>query len=361
MLLLTACGEEGGDNVEMTDPSDLVVDVEVSTDGSGLVSLEASAINAEGFQFDMGDASEVIFNTSGQVIDYKYETTGIYAVEVRAIGKTGRYVKKEMSLSVQVGDSGPVTLEDGYATPISYDGMSLVWSDEFNGSSLNTDDWTHEIGNGCPGLCGWGNNELEYYRSENTWIEDGALVIEARKENFQSNNYTSSRIITKGKKSFQYGRVDIRALLPKGQGIWPALWMLGDNIDAVGWPACGEIDVMELIGGTPNGDNTSYGTVHWDSGGHAEHGGSYTLSSGIFNNEYHVFSIIWDSSAIKWYVDDEQYQTIDITPATLSEFHEKFFFIFNVAVGGTWPGNPDGSTVFPQQMKVDYIRVFQAN
>ncbi len=241
---------------------------------------------------------------------------------------------------------------EGFISPASYSGYTLTWSDEFQGTELSAD-WTHEIGNS-----GWGNNELQYYRPENTFMANGEyLVIEARKEDFQGAPYTSSRIITKDRKFFQYGRVDIRATLPKGQGIWPALWMLGQNFSTVGWPACGEIDIMEIIGSEPN---KLHGTVHWDNNGqYANFGGSTTLASGDFSDKFHVFSIIWDAQQIRWLLDDVQYHAIDITPAALSEFRADYFFIFNVAVGGNWPGYPDATTVFPQRMIVDYIRVFQ--
>jgi beta-glucanase (GH16 family) len=232
----------------------------------------------------------------------------------------------------------------------------LVWSDEFDGISLNLSNWTYEIGTGSNG---WGNNELQYYQEANTKLEEGYLIISAIKESKSGSSYTSSRIITKGKKSFKYGRVDIRAVLPEGQGIWPALWMLGENIGTVGWPKCGEIDIMEMIGGAGR-ENTTHGTVHWDNAGsYAMYGGDTTLVSGTFNDEFHVFSIVWNQNEIRWYVDGEEFHVIDITPAGLSEFHENFFFIFNVAVGGNWPGSPDISTEFPQDLIVDYIRVFQ--
>lgn len=249
--------------------------------------------------------------------------------------------------------------DTGYESPTAYDGWNLVWQDEFEGETLNTEDWSYEIGDGCPNICGWGNNELEYYREDNTSIVEGNLVITAKKESIGGRSYTSSRLITKGKQTFQYGRVDIRAVLPFGQGIWPALWMLGSNIDQVGWPACGEIDVMEMIGGN-NREKTVHGTVHWESDqGYANYGGATSLSTGIFADEFHVFSIIWNESSITWLLDGTEYHTIDTTPEHLSEFRNDFFFIFNVAVGGNWPGNPDNSTVFPQYMIVDYIRVFQ--
>jgi beta-glucanase (GH16 family) len=245
----------------------------------------------------------------------------------------------------------------GYSTPENYNGMTLVWQDEFEGDKLNFSDWKHEIGGS-----GWGNNELEYYQERNTAVRDGYLVITAEKENVGGKNYTSSRIITQGKKEFQYGRVDIRALLPKGQGIWPALWMLGANVTTVGWPACGEIDIMEMIGGAGK-DNTVHGTAHWDNdGSHASFGGKLSLAPPkVFADEFHVFSIVWTPTAITWYLDDVQYEVIDITPSGLNELQNKFYFIFNVAVGGNWPGNPDATTTFPQRMVVDYIRIFQNN
>ncbi len=160
------------------------------------------------------------------------------------------------------GDSVDIPTQ-GLTSPNTYPGMTLVWSDEFDGSTLNEANWSHETGNG---QNGWGNNELQFYRPQNTRIQDGHLVITAKKEAFGGREYTSSRIITKGKQQFRYGRVDIRASLPKGQGIWPALWMLGSNFDTVSWPACGEIDIMEMVGGNGR-ENTVHGTVHWEHDG----------------------------------------------------------------------------------------------
>ena len=142
-------------------------------------------------------------------------------------------------------EDGVQITQQGYSSPEEYPGMTMVWRDEFEGDELDPEHWSHELGGH-----GWGNNELEFYQEDNTKVRDGYLIITARKENKEGKNFTSSRIITKSKKEFQYGRVDIRSLLPKGQGIWPALWMLGSNISTVDWPACGEIDIMEMIGGT---------------------------------------------------------------------------------------------------------------
>ncbi|MCC7506214.1 MAG: family 16 glycosylhydrolase [Saprospiraceae bacterium] len=249
----------------------------------------------------------------------------------------------------------------GYTTPETYPGYNLVWADEFNGAALDLSNWTFEMGDGCPGNCGWGNQELQYYREDNTSVKDGYLVISAKRQNYGNREYTSSRLITKGKRQYKFGRVDIRAALPEGQGLWPALWMLGSNIDAVGWPACGEIDIMELSGNLPN---RVVGTVHYGANV-SQHQyiseSKYLSGNANFQDEFHVFSIIWEVDKIQFLVDDEVYHTI--TPASLNgaayPFNKNFFFIFNVAVGGTFPGNPDGSTPFPQHMIVDYIRVFQ--
>tara|TARA_B110000014_G_C20114154_1_gene587869 strand:- start:594 stop:1766 length:1173 start_codon:yes stop_codon:yes gene_type:complete len=247
--------------------------------------------------------------------------------------------------------------ETGYTTPETYEGMNLVWSDEFDGSTINMNNWTFEIGTG---NWGWGNNELQYYQEDNSSIIEGNLVIEARRQSFESSNYTSSRLITRGKQSFKYGRIDIRAVMPEGQGIWPALWMLGTNHFQVGWPTCGEIDIMEMIGGGDGRDNVLRGTAHWNQGGHVSYGQGYTNESNL-SDEYHVYSIIWDEENIRWYFDDINFNTMDITPEALSAFHNNFYFIMNVAVGGVWPGSPDNTTLFPQWMIVDYIRVFQEN
>ena len=245
----------------------------------------------------------------------------------------------------------------GYSTPETYSGYSLDWSDEFSGNTLNQSDWNFETGAG-----GWGNNELQYHKPDNTSVRDGVLIIEAREENVGGANYTSSRITTQNKQSFRYGRIDIRALLPEGQGLWPALWMLGQNFSSVGWPAAGEIDIMEMVGGDGREDTVHAHTWWSNNGQTADYGGSYKLAAGeTLASAFHVFSLKWTAQSIIWYIDDIQFHIIDITPAGLAAFQEEFFFIFNVAVGGNWPGPPNASTVFPQRMLVDYIRVFQQN
>lgn len=358
-LSLTFCSKDD-EPANTQDPVNLTVEVLSVDNETGKVLLQASAQNAVQYQLFIGvSATPALVNETG-FFEYTFEV-GQYAVDIRAYGASGRYIKESTQITISNEQIGPVPLDQGYFTPLQYDGYSLIWQDEFTGTSINSSNWAFEIGDGCPNVCGWGNNELEYYRSQNAWVGDEVLTIEARNENFGGRSYTSARLKSQGKKSFQYGRVDIRALLPKGQGIWPALWMLGNDITSVGWPKCGEIDIMEMIGGTGK-DKQVHGTVHWDNGqGHAQYGQMYSLQTGIFAESYHVFSIIWDETTIKWYVDDQLYNTISITEATMSEFHQEHFFILNIAVGGNWPGSPDNTTIFPQQMKVDYIRVFQQN
>lgn len=247
---------------------------------------------------------------------------------------------------------------EGFESAESYPNMTLVWEDDFEGTSLNSANWTHEIGTG---QSGWGNNELQYYTADNTSLVDGHLVITAKREALNGSQFTSSRIVTLGKQSFQYGRIDIRAALPQGQGMWPALWMLGSNFPTVSWPASGEIDIMEMVGGNGR-ENTIHGTVHWQNEGqHAEYGGSRTLPTSTFIGRFYVFSIVWNESSIVWLVNNNEFHRIDTTPAELDEFRNEFFFIFNLAVGGNWPGNPDNTTNFPQRLIVDYVRVFQNN
>ena len=248
----------------------------------------------------------------------------------------------------------------GYSTPNTYAGYTLAWSDEFSGASLDLTAWNQEQGNNN----GWGNSELEYYTSstKNSFVSNGNLIIEARKESISGFNYSSARLTTQNKKTFTYGRIDIRAKLPVVKGIWPALWMLGSNITTVNWPKCGEIDIMELVGQSPS---TVYGTMHWaDANGNAQQNNGnhqYVLSSGDFSNQFHVYSIAWKQDTIRSYVDDVLYLTTTKTDVgSTYPFNADEFFIFNVAVGGNWPGPPDTNVPFlPQRMFVDYVRVFQ--
>jgi beta-glucanase (GH16 family) len=245
---------------------------------------------------------------------------------------------------------------------------TLTWSDEFEGPAgapVDGTKWVAETGGQ-----GWGNQERQYYtaRAENVSLDgSGHLVITARAEPpgaayscwYGTCGYTSARLKTQGRFAQTYGRFEARIRVPRGQGMWPAFWMLGANIDEVGWPTCGEIDVMENIGREPT---VVHGTMHGpDYSGGASIGGAYTLASGAFADDYHVFAVEWMPGEIRWLVDGKEYRRN--TPASLPAgaawvFDHPFFMLLNVAVGGAWPGDPDASTQFPQQMVVDYVRVY---
>jgi beta-glucanase (GH16 family) len=251
------------------------------------------------------------------------------------------------------------------AQTASVPGWKLVWSDEFNqpnGSKPNPALWGYDIGGG-----GWGNGELETYtsRTNNARIENGMLVIEARNEDFTGSDgiarhYTSARLKTEGKYSAAYGRIEARMRLPRGQGVWPAFWLLGANIGAVGWPACGEVDIMENIGREPS---IVHATIHGPkTTGSYGVGGPFNEPSGKpFADDFHVYAVEWAPDSMRFIVDSHAY--FSATPSSVPSdgrwvFNAPEFIILNLAVGGGWPGAPDTSTVFPQQLLVDYVRVY---
>lgn len=247
--------------------------------------------------------------------------------------------------------------ENSSDTTSSSGEYKLVWSDEFNYEGPpDPNKWNSEIG-----ASGWGNNELQYYtdRIENAQVGDSVLTITAREEDYKDANYTSARIITyENDHYWKYGKIEARIQLPEGQGIWPAFWMLGKNIfEGTTWPATGEIDILEMIGGGEN-DSILHGTAHWDENGHTYQGGSITHSKKL-SKDFHTYAIEWDDEQIKWFFDGEQYYSLSTQYASMNEFNAPFFIILNIAVGGDWPGNPDSTTEFPQKMKVDYVRVYQ--
>lgn len=239
---------------------------------------------------------------------------------------------------------------------LTREGWILAWHDEFDGPEINPDYWTHEIGGH-----GWGNGESQYYTDspDNSFIEDGKLVIQALEQNMLGKRFTSARLITQGKVSQQYGRIEARIQIPTGKGIWPAFWMLGDNFSQVGWPRSGEIDIMENIGSEPG---VVHGTLHGPgySGGSGV-GTSYRLPDRRpFADDFHVYAVEWDPSEIRWYVDDVLFNTITANDVPGDWVYDQpFFILLNVAVGGRWPGYPDNNTQFPQRMLVDYVRIYE--
>ena len=288
---------------------------------------------------------------------------GLVTVDIKSIV----WRMTAMSAGLQRGTGGPLLLLDNLrgeenTSPTTYPDMRLLWADEFDGEDVNLRDWNFDIGDN-----GWGNEEWQYYQPQNATLQEGHLVITAREQRVGGSTYTSTRIKTEGEVEFTYGRVDIRAALPEGQGIWPALWSLGANFRQVGWPRTGELDIMEMIGGRGR-ENTVHGTMHWNRGGlnasysHTYQGGSYQLDSGKFSYGFHVFSMIRSPEGVTWLVDDIPFYSYQFTDAPdFDAFQKPFFLIFNIAVGGRWPGYPDDSTNFPQRLVVDYVRVFGAN
>lgn len=241
------------------------------------------------------------------------------------------------------------------------EGYSLVWSDEFDGTSIDPTNWVFETGDGTDyGLpVGWGNNEKQLYttEAENAAIMtdegESVLAITAREA---SSGYTSAKLTTQDLVSVRFGRIDIRAKLPKGQGIWPAFWLLGDNRGEISWPGCGEIDIIEVLGHEPN---KMYSTVHYTNSENSkgENQGSYTLPSGNLSDSYHVFSLDWTPESMTFFIDGTQVHQVAIAD-DMKEFRRSMYMILNIAVGGYWPGEPDATTTFPQTFYVDYVRVF---
>lgn len=234
-------------------------------------------------------------------------------------------------------------------------GWVLDWHDEFDGQALDHGKWVEEVGGH-----GFGNNELQFYtaRPENVRVEDGKLVIEARREDWKGRYYTSARIKTAGLFERTHGRYEARIRVPRGQGIWPAFWLLGADCKSTGWPRCGEIDIMENIGKEPA---TVHGTIH-GPGYSGEHGfgAPSSLDDGAFADDFHVFAVEWAQGEIRWYRDGILYHTA--RPGLVNGawvYEHPFFVILNLAVGGYWPGNPDATTRFPQRMLVDYVRVYR--
>lgn len=238
---------------------------------------------------------------------------------------------------------------------------NLVWEDEFNGSSLDLANWGYQTGGG-----GWGNNEWQYYTSgDNVTVSGGTLKITAEEDTenaYPGNDYTSSRIRTQNLGDWRYGKMEARIKLPQGQGIWPAFWMMPtDNVYGT-WPSSGEIDIMEYLG---HETTITYGTCHYGNAYNDKGslGSSTTLNSGVFPDAFHTFSIEWEPGEIRWYLDGSQFHSANSSHPDFQTytwpFDQDFHFILNLAVGGNWPGYPDESTVFPQTMEVDWVRVYQ--
>lgn len=339
-FLFFSCGgsSSGSSDPVVTTPTNLVINkivVGSSTtmpngDGTGVVNFTVSANNAK--EYKMSVDGEILTSTTGSfTYTFKQSGTNDHTVYVSAYNGD-KFISGSTIVTV-------------YVIP------KAVFFDEFNvDGAPDSSKWGYDLGNNN----GWGNNEAQYYtnRTQNAVVSNGTLKINLIKEAYQGYNYTSARLLSKGKYSMKYGKVEIRAKIPSGGGTWPALWMLGDNIDSVGWPACGEIDIMEHVG---NQLNRIFGTLHYPgrSGGNAD-GASVMISNAT--TEFHIYSMEWNASNIKIYVDNQLFFTYNNNPN--SPFNQNFFFIMNVAMGGNFGGTIDPN-VTNATMEVDYIRVYQ--
>ena len=341
LFIISSCNKaESNSGVTNMPPTNLVISAVVSTDGTGKVTVTATADNAASYDYEFGNGSDIVTVTSGSVT-YKYADggTNTYTVSVTAKSNNGLFLKKSIQVTITVIASPP----------------TLFWSEEFNTDGApDPAKWGYDLGDGCPNNCGFGNNELEWYtnRPENAIVQGGVLKINAIKETLGSKSYTSTRMLSKDKFAFKYGKVEIRAKLPVGIGTWPALWMLGSDINTAGWPACGEIDIMEHLG---RNLNTIYGTFHYPG----RSGGNADGSSKLINNattEFHIYSLDWTSSSIKISVDGEIIHTLSNSVAV--PFNHDFFFILNIAMGGGF-GGPVDPAFTNATMEVDYIRVYK--
>ena len=230
----------------------------------------------------------------------------------------------------------------------------VIFEEHFQGNSLNTDSWNYELGDGCPALCGWGNNERQFYTKENVTVSEGYLILTATKGDTL---YKSGKITTKDKIEFQYGSIEVKAKLPQGQGLWPAIWMLGHDIDTNTWPACGEIDIMEYVGKTPHEIHTTLHTP--DSFGQSKNTAISTIPD--IENGFHIYKSVWDKNAIKFFIDNELVYTF--SPELKNEntwpFDKPFYIILNMAIGGNFGGPQIDDSIFPQEFIIDYIKVFE--
>ena len=332
MAFFNSCSKSGSDGPSgTTAPSNLTIAATVATDNSGNVSFTATAQNATRYEYDFGNG---VFQTSiNGAISYRYPTSGNYIVKVTAKNGGTQSISASTNIVVNVA-------------------QSLIWSDEFDAPGApNSSRWTYDLGNGSDG---WGNQELQYYtnRAENVIVEGGLLKIKAIRENYNGSTFTSARLKTQGKFDFKYGKVEVRAKVPAGVGTWAAAWALGSNITTAGWPACGELDIMEHLG---REENKVYGTLHYP--GHS--GGNANGNTRIIQNatsEFHIYSTEWTASSIKILVDGLLIHEVPNSSAI--PFNHNFFLILNLAMGGNF-GGPVAASVNGGTLEVDYVRVYQ--
>jgi beta-glucanase (GH16 family) len=352
---LSACG--GGSSTPKED--DLIPETPAKDTTAPVISLNGEAaitVMMDGSYNDLGATASD--NKDGDITS-NIQITGIDLVDTSQVGT--------YTISYNVVDAAGNSASSVSRTVEVIEKWSLVWSDEFNESTVDPAKWAYMFGNGTlyGETAGWGNNELQSYtdNTENTGIYqddagNSALYIDAR-ETADGTGYTSAKLTTEDLFEFRFGRVDARIKVPGTKGMWPAFWTLGANKPDIGWPGSGEIDIMEVIG---NQENMLHGTVHYVNtyNSYDFKGGTKAITEGKYSDEYHVYSVEWTPEKISWLVDDVVYNSVDIE-ADMKEFLREHYLILNVAVGGNWPGNPDETTVFPGRMSVDYVRVYQDN
>jgi hypothetical protein len=329
MFAASSCGKKSSPGPANVAPTNLTVNAVVSTDSSGNVAFTASATNAVSYDYDYGNGTFATVPNGS--VTYKYPAAGTYTVNVIAKGSGGLTISQSIQVTVVLK-------------------TSLLWSDEFDTPGApDASKWGYDTGGG-----GWGNNELEYYtsRPDNAIVSNGTLKIIAKKESYNGSAYTSARMLSQNKFSFQYGKIEIRAKLPAGTGTWPGIWMLGSNFATAGWPACGEIDIMEQNGSSKN---TIYGTMHYPTQKSPNgDGGTTTITTA--SSDFHRYAAIWSASSIQLLVDDVVYYTLPNTSGL--PFNQNFFIILNVAMGGNFGGTVDPAFT-TDQMEIDYVRVYK--
>ncbi|MCQ2104064.1 MAG: glycoside hydrolase family 16 protein [Fibrobacter sp.] len=373
--IFTSCSSDSNSAGPAGVPQDSsFVTPESSDSVTGSIESSSSVVANSSSSVAPDDVPSVPSTSSSSVVPSDSSSTvvssssGVVPESVPGAIPGGSDATSTSSATVAESPSSSATAPDNTPSDTPAD-PAAFWSDEFQGDALDITKWSYEIGTG---EWGWGNNEQQYYtdRTENAYVKDGYLHIRAALETdaaaieskFGGKKYTSARIVTKGKFDFAYGTIEARIALPVGKGIWPAFWMLGANIDDASWPLCGEVDIIEAV----NDESVVYGTHHWDhKGQHAEFGNStreyYGTSYPMDITEFHIYKTVWNEKSIAMYVDDFKYQEIGIEDASgeMGTFHKNFFFILNVAVGGQWPGFDIDDDQFPNEMIVDYIRVYK--
>jgi beta-glucanase (GH16 family) len=329
LAIVASCSKGKNPTNSNIPPTNLTLTAIVSTDNSGNVSFTAAATSAVSYDYDYGNG--VFATVASGVVTYKYPTSGTYTVKVIAKSASGQTISQTTQVVVNVA-------------------LSLIWSEEFDvAGAPNPAKWGYDLGAG-----GWGNNEVQNYtnRADNAVVSNGTLKITAKAETYNGSAYTSARLLSKDKFSFKYGKVEVSAKLPTGVGTWPAIWMLGSNITTVGWPACGEIDIMEHLG---RDLNKIYATLH-HPGHSGANGDGTTVVIPTATTEFHKYSLEWTAANIKISVDDVPFYLFTNNPGL--PFNQNFFIILNIALGGNF-GGPVDPAFSSATMEIDYVRVYQ--